>query len=152
MTQPWPIVERFLQEQTCGSIGLDVGCGNGKYLTVNKNVFIVGSDRYANNPQIKTRRYRPYQGLTPLKQLHKSNINRNPTPTPQRNSSRHPKSPPPTRLLRLRNKHSSNPPPLHSHPKNRSRRIHPRNPKTGYGKSIAVLLGARTEDESSGLG
>lgn len=28
-----------------GSIGLDIGCGNGKYLAVNPAVFIVGSDR-----------------------------------------------------------------------------------------------------------
>lgn len=44
--QPWPIVERFLKELPSGSVGLDVGCGNGKYLTVNKDVFIVASDRY----------------------------------------------------------------------------------------------------------
>jgi hypothetical protein len=44
--QPWPIVERFLKEQPDGAIGADVGCGNGKYLAVNKKVFIVGSDRY----------------------------------------------------------------------------------------------------------
>lgn len=46
--QPWPIVERFLKEQSDGAIGADVGCGNGKYLAVNKNVFIVGSDRYVS--------------------------------------------------------------------------------------------------------
>lgn len=45
--QPWPIVERFLKEQPGGAIGADIGCGNGKYLAVNKEVFIVGSDRYA---------------------------------------------------------------------------------------------------------
>jgi tRNA (uracil-5-)-methyltransferase TRM9 len=28
-----------------GSVGLDIGCGNGKYLTVNPNVYIIGSDR-----------------------------------------------------------------------------------------------------------
>jgi tRNA (uracil-5-)-methyltransferase TRM9 len=44
--QPWPVVERFLLEQKPGTIGLDVGCGNGKYLMVNKSVFIVASDRY----------------------------------------------------------------------------------------------------------
>jgi tRNA (uracil-5-)-methyltransferase TRM9 len=44
--QPWPIVERFLKEQPDGAVGADVGCGNGKYLAVNKKVFIVGSDRY----------------------------------------------------------------------------------------------------------
>ncbi|SCU95042.1 LADA_0G13058g1_1 [Lachancea dasiensis] len=43
--KPWPIVTRFLQEQGTGSVGIDVGCGNGKYLDINKNVFIIGSDR-----------------------------------------------------------------------------------------------------------
>ncbi|KAH7117772.1 S-adenosyl-L-methionine-dependent methyltransferase [Dendryphion nanum] len=46
--KPWPIVERFLKELPDGSIGADVGCGNGKYLAVNPNVFIVGSDRSTN--------------------------------------------------------------------------------------------------------
>ena len=46
--KPWPIVERFLSEQAPGSVGLDVGCGNGKYLGVNPNVVVVGSDRYVS--------------------------------------------------------------------------------------------------------
>ncbi|KAI1923014.1 tRNA methyltransferase, has a role in tRNA modification [Ophidiomyces ophidiicola] len=43
--KPWPIVERFLSELPPGSLGLDVGCGNGKYLPVNTDIFIIGSDR-----------------------------------------------------------------------------------------------------------
>ncbi|CAR24780.1 Trm9 [Lachancea thermotolerans] len=43
--KPWPVVTRFLNQQEMGSIGIDVGCGNGKYLNVNPNVFIIGSDR-----------------------------------------------------------------------------------------------------------
>ncbi|RPB15599.1 uracil-5--methyltransferase TRM9 [Morchella conica CCBAS932] len=43
--KPWPIVEGFLKGLPIGSIGLDLGCGNGKYLTVNENVFMIGSDR-----------------------------------------------------------------------------------------------------------
>ncbi|KAF2238311.1 uracil-5--methyltransferase TRM9 [Viridothelium virens] len=46
--KPWPVVEKFLRELPDGSIGLDVGCGNGKYLAVNKNIFIVASDRSPN--------------------------------------------------------------------------------------------------------
>lgn len=46
--QPWPIVERFLLAQPPGSVGLDIGCGNGKYLSVNRDIFIVASDRYPN--------------------------------------------------------------------------------------------------------
>ncbi|RHZ55664.1 tRNA (carboxymethyluridine(34)-5-O)-methyltransferase [Aspergillus thermomutatus] len=50
--KPWPIVERFLKGLAPGSIGLDVGCGNGKYLSVNKDVFIVASDRSENLARI----------------------------------------------------------------------------------------------------
>jgi hypothetical protein len=45
LEKPWPIIERFLQNLEPGSVGLDVGCGNGKYLAVNRDVFIVASDR-----------------------------------------------------------------------------------------------------------
>ena len=43
--KPWPIVEKFLQSRPDYSIGLDVGCGNGKYLGVNKKLYVIGSDR-----------------------------------------------------------------------------------------------------------
>ncbi|KAM3423982.1 hypothetical protein BST61_g1375 [Cercospora zeina] len=43
--KPWPIIERFLKTLPPGSIGLDIGCGNGKYLAVNPEIFIIGSDR-----------------------------------------------------------------------------------------------------------
>ncbi|KAH8593346.1 uracil-5--methyltransferase TRM9 [Bisporella sp. PMI_857] len=46
--KPWPIVESFLQSLPPGSIGLDIGCGNGKYFTVNRDIFIIGSDRSTN--------------------------------------------------------------------------------------------------------
>ncbi|KXS18841.1 S-adenosyl-L-methionine-dependent methyltransferase [Gonapodya prolifera JEL478] len=50
--KPWPVVERFLNSQPDGSIGADVGCGNGKYLGVNKKLFIAGSDRSFNLSKI----------------------------------------------------------------------------------------------------
>lgn len=43
--KPWPIVEKYLNDLAIGSLGVDIGCGNGKYLNVNKNIFIIGSDR-----------------------------------------------------------------------------------------------------------
>lgn len=43
--KPWPIVDKFLHELKPGSVGVDVGCGNGKYLKVNQDVFIIASDR-----------------------------------------------------------------------------------------------------------
>ena len=52
--QPWPIIERFLKELPDGAVGVDVGCGNGKYLAVNPRVFIVGTDRSTNLVEIAT--------------------------------------------------------------------------------------------------
>ncbi|KAK6528633.1 tRNA methyltransferase, has a role in tRNA modification, variant 2 [Orbilia ellipsospora] len=43
--KPWPIVEKFLNSLPLGAVGLDMGCGNGKYLNINPNIFILGSDR-----------------------------------------------------------------------------------------------------------
>ncbi|KAI1745337.1 uracil-5--methyltransferase TRM9 [Xylaria scruposa] len=46
--KPWPFIASFLRERVSpGSVGLDVGCGNGKYLGVREgsDVHIVGSDR-----------------------------------------------------------------------------------------------------------
>lgn len=41
----WPRIEKFLMERETGSLVLDVGCGNGKYMGVNPNLFMVGTDR-----------------------------------------------------------------------------------------------------------
>ncbi|KAI9595096.1 S-adenosyl-L-methionine-dependent methyltransferase [Syncephalis fuscata] len=43
--KPWPVVEQFLQQLPKGAIGVDVGCGNGKYLGVRPDVYTIGSDR-----------------------------------------------------------------------------------------------------------
>ncbi|KAK6453863.1 tRNA methyltransferase, has a role in tRNA modification [Scheffersomyces xylosifermentans] len=43
--KPWPIVEKFLKTREDYSTGIDVGCGNGKYLGVNKKLYIIGTDR-----------------------------------------------------------------------------------------------------------
>ncbi|XP_056139744.1 probable tRNA methyltransferase 9B [Lampris incognitus] len=40
----WPKVRQFLLDQPPGSIIVDVGCGNGKYLHINKEVFKLGCD------------------------------------------------------------------------------------------------------------
>ncbi len=42
--KPWPFVQQFLNELPDNSLGVDVGCGNGKYLNVNGQLYIVGSD------------------------------------------------------------------------------------------------------------
>ncbi|PWY78405.1 S-adenosyl-L-methionine-dependent methyltransferase [Aspergillus sclerotioniger CBS 115572] len=60
--KPWPIVERFLKDLKPGAIGLDVGCGNGKYLAVNRDVFIVASDRSANLARI-AQKHQPHSTI-----------------------------------------------------------------------------------------
>lgn len=42
--KPWPIVQEFLTEMPQYSMGIDVGCGNGKYLNINPKLFLIGSD------------------------------------------------------------------------------------------------------------
>ncbi|KAI0391044.1 S-adenosyl-L-methionine-dependent methyltransferase [Xylariaceae sp. FL0594] len=49
--KPWPFIASFLRERvTPGSVGLDVGCGNGKYLCVRetRDVHLMGCDRSAS--------------------------------------------------------------------------------------------------------
>ncbi|ROW06432.1 hypothetical protein VMCG_04304 [Cytospora schulzeri] len=45
--KPWPLVSSFLAAQAPGSVGLDVGCGNGKNMGVNRDVVMLGCDRSA---------------------------------------------------------------------------------------------------------
>nr|CAI5829900.1 unnamed protein product [Callosobruchus analis] len=42
--KPWPNVLEFVNSFDIGSVVLDVGCGNGKYLGENKQIFDVGCD------------------------------------------------------------------------------------------------------------
>ncbi|CAG8748425.1 11495_t:CDS:2 [Gigaspora margarita] len=54
--KPWPVVEQFLNSLDIGSIGADIGCGNGKYLGINKNIYMVGSDRSSKLIEISVSR------------------------------------------------------------------------------------------------
>lgn len=60
--KPWPIVDSFLTSLSPGSIGLDIGCGNGKYLIVNRDIFIIGSDRSSNLTSIATQ-HQPHSAI-----------------------------------------------------------------------------------------
>ncbi|KAI1893593.1 hypothetical protein AGOR_G00125320 [Albula goreensis] len=55
----WPKVRQFLLEQEPGSIIADVGCGNGKYLHINENVFKLGCD--VCRPLVETARSQGYE-------------------------------------------------------------------------------------------
>ncbi|EMR08091.1 hypothetical protein PNEG_03531 [Pneumocystis murina B123] len=43
--KPWPTIENYLLKQPTGALGLDVGCGNGRYLFLSQNIFLIGIDR-----------------------------------------------------------------------------------------------------------
>ncbi|XP_060228481.1 alkylated DNA repair protein alkB homolog 8 isoform X1 [Meriones unguiculatus] len=45
---PWPRIEEFLKALPSGSIVADIGCGNGKYLGINKELYMIGCDRSRN--------------------------------------------------------------------------------------------------------
>uniref|UniRef100_A0A8B9E4Y9 tRNA (carboxymethyluridine(34)-5-O)-methyltransferase ALKBH8 n=1 Tax=Anser cygnoides TaxID=8845 RepID=A0A8B9E4Y9_ANSCY len=45
---PWPRIVEFLRSLPEGSIVADVGCGNGKYLGINKDLYMIGCDRSKN--------------------------------------------------------------------------------------------------------
>lgn len=38
---PWPQVHEFIQQFEMGSVLVDIGCGNGKYLQSNRNIYEV---------------------------------------------------------------------------------------------------------------
>ncbi|KAF7724501.1 tRNA methyltransferase, has a role in tRNA modification [Apophysomyces ossiformis] len=59
--KPWPVVENFLNGLPIGSLGADVGCGNGKYIGVNPHVMMLGSDRSTN--LIKIVNQRGFEGM-----------------------------------------------------------------------------------------
>ncbi|XP_043929158.1 probable tRNA methyltransferase 9B [Protopterus annectens] len=40
----WPRVRQFILDQEPGSVIADIGCGNGKYLNINKEAFKIGCD------------------------------------------------------------------------------------------------------------
>ncbi|XP_066109750.1 alkylated DNA repair protein alkB homolog 8 [Saccopteryx bilineata] len=42
---PWPHIVEFLKALPSGSVVADIGCGNGKYLGINKELFMIGCDR-----------------------------------------------------------------------------------------------------------
>jgi alkylated DNA repair protein alkB family protein 8 len=46
--KPWPRVAEYLNKLPKGALNADVGCGNGKYLNVNNDIFSIGTDRSFN--------------------------------------------------------------------------------------------------------
>ena len=55
----WPAVRRFVESLRPGSIVADVGCGNGKYFGIRKDIFTAGSDRSSGLATVANRRLYP---------------------------------------------------------------------------------------------
>ncbi|XP_076340827.1 tRNA (carboxymethyluridine(34)-5-O)-methyltransferase alkbh8 [Tachypleus tridentatus] len=54
--KPWPKVAAFLARLPKGSVVLDIGCGNGKYLGRNQHIIEIGCDRSASLGNICSQR------------------------------------------------------------------------------------------------
>ena len=52
----WPKVREFLDSLPAGAVVADVGCGNGKYFGVRRDVAFVGSDRSVGLAEAAARR------------------------------------------------------------------------------------------------
>jgi len=46
--KPWPMIVKHLESLETGTILADIGCGNGKYLGCNPNIYTIGIDRSYN--------------------------------------------------------------------------------------------------------
>ncbi|XP_048388066.1 probable tRNA methyltransferase 9B [Stegostoma tigrinum] len=57
----WPRVRQFLLEQDPGSLIADVGCGNGKYLCINKQAYNLGCDYCL--PLVESAREQSYETM-----------------------------------------------------------------------------------------
>jgi len=44
--RPWPRVKQFLMDLEPGAFVCDVGCGSGKYLSINPMILNIGTDRW----------------------------------------------------------------------------------------------------------
>jgi alkylated DNA repair protein alkB family protein 8 len=55
----WPAVRKFIENIPSGGIVADVGCGNGKYFAVRKDLFTAGSDRSIGLANVAARRLSP---------------------------------------------------------------------------------------------
>ena len=55
----WPEVRKFINSIPEHGVVADVGCGNGKYFGVRKNVYVTGSDRSSGLATVASARLRP---------------------------------------------------------------------------------------------
>ncbi|XP_057551219.1 alkylated DNA repair protein alkB homolog 8 isoform X2 [Hippopotamus amphibius kiboko] len=59
--RPWPHIVEFLKALPSGSLVADIGCGNGKYLGINKELYMIGCDH--SHKLVDICRERQYQAF-----------------------------------------------------------------------------------------
>lgn len=65
----WPRVREFIDGLPAGAVVADVGCGNGKYFGVRRDIAVLGSDRSSGLAQVAAQRLLPgCVGGEPLQQ------------------------------------------------------------------------------------
>lgn len=57
--KPWPAVEKYVQSLQANSLVLDLGCGNGRNMAINKTIIDMGSDFSMPLCEIAAKRERP---------------------------------------------------------------------------------------------
>lgn len=62
----WPKVRSFLETFSCGDVMADVGCGNGKYFGVRRDVAILASDRSVGLAEVAATRLSAQTGMQTL--------------------------------------------------------------------------------------
>lgn len=55
----WPRVREFIESLPAGAVVADVGCGNGKYFGVRRDIAVLGSDRSSGLAHVAAQRLKP---------------------------------------------------------------------------------------------
>ncbi|KAF2858623.1 S-adenosyl-L-methionine-dependent methyltransferase [Piedraia hortae CBS 480.64] len=121
--KPWPRIVSFIETLPPGSVGIELGCGNGKNLSIGE-VFTLGSDRSEKLVKIAAEQSKKCNKSSPQSENDKSPPqnkhgkspqNKNDQPSPQ---SKDNEPPPPNENNNSSSRNENdNPPPQPKHPK-----------------------------------
>ena len=67
--KPWPNVTNFLLQLEPYSLVADIGCGDGKYLNLNKSIMTIGCDRSTSLCNLAAVKYQPFEAVCDRNQL-----------------------------------------------------------------------------------
>ena len=67
--KPWPNVTNCLLQLEPYSLVADIGCGDGKYLNLNKSIMTIGCDRSTSLCNLAAIKYQPFESVCDRNQL-----------------------------------------------------------------------------------